>query len=315
MSAGSPHIRPKRPVRLVKPEPNPRPQAPTFDRDVARQAWRQFARNRGAGRSLGASPENRSWLGAVIIGATLGVVLWTVIDRRPPGSVQSEPLAESPSMSAVSPPVVTKPRETRRPRSSSGFTAEAAQRSRQFAARPRRVAAEGITRPEVRRRAVELEQDKPRKPMTLTVTPTPTQNEKPAGVVALEQVPRAKSDRPPLGGVAGSGLHVDRIGVGSAYDRGICDERPEGDAFSVREHGQAHVCFRAVHLRREERVTVRWERDGRLVKRTRVRIPAMHAYRTRAGIGLRKAFIGHWDVRVMSEDGVELAHDAFDVVN
>lgn len=145
------------------------------------------------------------------------------------------------------------------------------------------------------------------------VVPESREGMDPEAAKAFVQVPRSQNDRPPVAYVGRTGIHVDRIGMGTAYEKGICDG--ESTSFSVRSTGQAHVCFRVVHKRQVETVTVRWERDGRLVKRTRVKIPADHAYRTRAGLGLRKAFMGHWTVRVVDDAGVELAATEFDVVH
>lgn len=307
MNAGSTLVRAKRPVRLVEPGEATKPRPPSFDRDSAREAWRQFARNRGAVRGGGMEPERRSsWLWTIVLGATIGVVAWTFLDRgssAPP--VAPEPEAE---VAAAAPLVALPeaPKETRRPRSSSGFTAEATRLARRPAPRAPLASLPAADEPthDARRRRAQIATNRRIAPEGLEAD----------SAEAFRKVPRATSDRPPLGDVSKTGLHVDRIGVGTAYQRGICDGPPEG-VFSVRAHGQAHVCFRAVHLRRREKVVVHWEKDGQLVKRTHVRIPARHAYRTRAGIGLRKAFVGHWDVRVMSLDGVELAHDQFDVVN
>lgn len=134
----------------------------------------------------------------------------------------------------------------------------------------------------------------------------------PEAVKAFVRVPRGNGDGPPIGGVGRSGIHVDRIGVGTAYEKGICDG--QSTTFSLQSADQAHVCFRVVHRRQAEVVTVRWERDGKLVKRTRMKIPSDHAYRTRAGLGLRKAFLGSWTVRVLDANGTELAAAQFDVV-
>jgi hypothetical protein len=69
-----------------------------------------------------------------------------------------------------------------------------------------------------------------------------------------------------------------------------------------------------VHLRQKERLVVRWEKDGHVVRRTRLSVPPYHAYRTRAGLRLRTGYEGRWRVRIMSPSGKrELAAASFTV--
>lgn len=134
----------------------------------------------------------------------------------------------------------------------------------------------------------------------------------PDNAEAYLSIPQAGSDRAPLGGIAGSGLHVDRVAIGTEFAEGRCHGQRQ--SYSVGQHGYVNVCFRAVHHRVPEFVLVRWERDGELVRRTWVRIPAAHGWRTRAGLPLRDLFVGSWTVRVMSDDdSVELASARFTV--
>jgi len=130
---------------------------------------------------------------------------------------------------------------------------------------------------------------------------------------AYAQLPRTAEDRQPIGRVSRSGLHVDRIGMGDTHDRGTCGG-PEA-VFSVRENGKAHACFRVIHPRQAETVTVLWQHDGRVVRRARVPIPSdRHSFRTRAGIRLHPEYQGQWLVRVLDDEGVELATHEFEVV-
>lgn len=133
----------------------------------------------------------------------------------------------------------------------------------------------------------------------------------PAGIAALRKLPKSERDRPPLDGVGVSGIHIDRLDLGSAYDRGVC--QGSNRAYSADATKTVHVCFRAVHRRQTERVLVKWSKNGRLVRRAWVVIPASHAYRTRAGLRLRDSYVGSWTVSVESSDGVELASDDFKV--
>ena len=46
-----------------------------------------------------------------------------------------------------------------------------------------------------------------------------------------------------------------------------------------------------------QQVLVRWERDGRLVRRQWLPVPSTHAYRTRASLPVKRRFAGAWTVR------------------
>ena len=115
-----------------------------------------------------------------------------------------------------------------------------------------------------------------------------------------------------MGGIGEQGLHIDRITMGTAYDDGACSG-PVGK-FSIRDDGMTNVCFRAVHPRTTQRVIVRWEREGKLRRRTFVTIGDSHGYRTRAALNLHRKYQGQWTVRIMSVDGVELASQSFEVL-
>ncbi len=128
---------------------------------------------------------------------------------------------------------------------------------------------------------------------------------------AFKKIPKARDDKPPVGGIAASGLHVDRVNMGTKYARGRCGG--ETRHFRLHDADYANICFRVVHLRETEKVLVRWEHNGKLVRRTWVPIPPAHAYRTRAGLRLQPSYRGNWQVRVMSRDGVELATQVFRV--
>jgi hypothetical protein len=128
---------------------------------------------------------------------------------------------------------------------------------------------------------------------------------------ALRKLPHASTDRAPVGGIGPLGMHVDRIGMGTRYRDGVCTG-PTGK-FSVEDDDFAHLCFRVVHPRVKQRVIVRWERNGTLVRRTVVPIADSHAYRTRATLPLRHRFRGEWTVRIVSLDGIELAAHSFSV--
>lgn len=129
---------------------------------------------------------------------------------------------------------------------------------------------------------------------------------------SFSRIPVSRHDRAPVGEIAITGLHVDRISVGNEYEDSRC--KGASDMFTVGRDAEVHVCLRVVHLRQKERLVVRWEKDGRVVRRTRLAIPPYHAYRTRAGLRLRSGYEGRWRVRVMTPgDKRELAAATFTV--
>lgn len=134
----------------------------------------------------------------------------------------------------------------------------------------------------------------------------------PAAIARVfQRLPVAIHDGPPLGGIGASGIHVDKIWLGTRYEKDGCDG--ETDSFSLARESQVNVCFRAVHSRVEESVEVEWVKDGAAFRRRAVNIPDLHAYRSRAFLVLRREYIGAWEARVLSEDGVVLAATAFTV--
>jgi hypothetical protein len=129
----------------------------------------------------------------------------------------------------------------------------------------------------------------------------------------FESLPVSQFDRPPVGKIGQSGIHVDRISMGTEYESSRCAGDPDG--FSISKRQRANVCFRVVHDRNQpEQVRVLWQKDGGTVRRTTLSVPEVHAYRTRAFLVLRKEYAGRWTVRIMSMDGIELAAHAFGVV-
>ena len=141
--------------------------------------------------------------------------------------------------------------------------------------------------------------------------PTVAPGSPPEGVAALRDLPKSDRDRPPLEGVGVSGIHVDRLDLGSGYDDGVC--QGSNRSYSAASIKAINVCFRAVHRRQTERVLVKWSKNGRLLRRAWIVIPAAHAYRTRAGLRLRDSYVGNWTVTVESSDGIVLASGDFKV--
>ncbi len=134
----------------------------------------------------------------------------------------------------------------------------------------------------------------------------------PAAIARVfQRLPVAIHDGPPLGGIGASGIHVDKIWLGSRYERDGCAD--EAASFSLARDNNVNVCFRVVHSREEESVEVEWIKDGAPFRRRAVNIPDLHAYRSRAYLVLRREYIGAWQARVLSADGVTLASVDFTV--
>ena len=133
----------------------------------------------------------------------------------------------------------------------------------------------------------------------------------PAIARVFQRLPLAIHDGPPLGGIGATGIHVDKIWLGTSYEKDGCAS--ETERFSLSRDSQVNVCFRVVHSRQEEAVEVEWVKDGAVFRRRIVNIPDIHAYRSRAYLVLRREYIGAWQARVLSADGVALASADFTV--
>jgi hypothetical protein len=134
----------------------------------------------------------------------------------------------------------------------------------------------------------------------------------PAAIARVfQRLPVTIHDGPPLGGIGATGIHVDKIWLGTRYEKDGCAD--ESADFSLTRDSQVNVCFRVVHSREEEAVGVEWNKDGAPFRRQTVNIPDHHAYRTRTYLVLRREYIGAWQVRVLSADGVVLASVDFTV--
>jgi hypothetical protein len=134
----------------------------------------------------------------------------------------------------------------------------------------------------------------------------------PANAAIFSKLPIGPGDRPPIGGVGLNGAHVDRIATGSTADKARCGG--EMETFSISEHDLVNVCIRVVHGREKEDVIVLWQKDGGTVRRGKIVVPAVHAYRTRAYLMMRKEYVGKWTVRILDLAGTELASHPFVVV-
>jgi hypothetical protein len=134
----------------------------------------------------------------------------------------------------------------------------------------------------------------------------------PANASAFRKLPVSPADLAPVGAVGNNGVHVDRIAMGAKFEKSRCEGR--GDAFSAARDDRINVCFRVVHPRQKEELVVLWQKDGGTMRRGKVVVKPAHAYRTRAYLILRREYVGTWKVRILDQDGVELASHPFKVV-
>ena len=151
------------------------------------------------------------------------------------------------------------------------------------------------------------EVDDPRDP-SLVPPGTPEENLK-----AFTRLPVAPSDGPPLGGVGKTGIHIDDVAMASGKENSDCDDPTR--RFSVEADTHVNVCFRAVHSREEENVRVIWEKDGKVTRRGKVRVPTAHAYKTRAYLIIRPEYVGSWRVRIVpeGEEDIDLIVAEFEI--
>ncbi|MCX4247530.1 DUF2914 domain-containing protein [Paraliomyxa miuraensis] len=281
--------RPRRPIEPLAPPLREPPQRTySFDPNAARQAWRQVARTRGAYamRLDGRDPGGKLAPLTLALVALAVFILWAT-SREDVEPVQA-PAVTTNDVDPAS-PMGTEPRSLQ----------------------PEPEAVEPALRAGASSFSDTAEEDEPPpEPAVQRSVPPGTDED---NAKALLKLPHAASDRPPLGGIGPMGMHVDRIAMGTEYEDGSC-MGPTGK-FSARDDDFANLCFRVVHPRTRQKVIVRWERGGKLVRRTFVTIDDSHAYRTRAVLPLRRRYRGEWTARVVSaEDGVELASQTFQVL-
>lgn len=137
---------------------------------------------------------------------------------------------------------------------------------------------------------------------------TPEENQK-----AFLKLPVSIHDGPPIGGIGRSGIHIDEVSTARGRDNTDCEQPTK--RFSVSGDEYVNVCFRVVHVREQEWLRVIWEKDGKVTRRGRVRIPDLHAYTTRAYLLLRPEYVGSWRVRIVpeGEDDIDLVVTEFEI--
>lgn len=147
--------------------------------------------------------------------------------------------------------------------------------------------------------------------------PTRDPREPPEGTpdeiaTVFKKLPVSPADRAPVGGVGLSGIHVDDVSMGNRYERNHCSGG-EG-SFSVGKGDLVNVCLRVVHQRQKEELSVVWQKVRGNARRGKIVVKPMHAYRTRAYLKLRSEYVGDWEVKVFSQDGIQLARYPFTIV-
>jgi hypothetical protein len=133
-----------------------------------------------------------------------------------------------------------------------------------------------------------------------------------ANAKAFLALPVGLTDEAPLGGIGQGGVHIDRFNLGNAVDKGSCSGKT--GPFSVAARDKVFVCFRVVQRRKDNTVSVLWQKDGKTVRRKMIALEPTHALRTRAGLALRDEYVGNWTATVFAEDDVALATATFTVV-
>jgi hypothetical protein len=131
-------------------------------------------------------------------------------------------------------------------------------------------------------------------------------------IAAFTNLPLSKRDKPPVGGVGASGIHLDELAVGKGWASSRCEEL--GPRFEVETDERVNVCFRVVHPTIDETVTVEWARAGKLRQTIEVGVRPNHSYLTRAWLPVSAGRVGEWTATIKSEDGSVLGHVDFQIV-
>lgn len=133
-----------------------------------------------------------------------------------------------------------------------------------------------------------------------------------AHLAAFAALPVGKRDGAPVGGVGATGLHLDSLDLGTGYAKGQCEGSTR--VFDAGADERVSVCFRVIHPREAETVTVEWARDGVMRHSIEVGVRPTHSYRTRAWMPVTEGRAGNWTATVKSEDGSVLGSANFEIV-
>ena len=129
---------------------------------------------------------------------------------------------------------------------------------------------------------------------------------------AFLEIPVGKGDKPPVGGVGPNGIHLSEFMVGRGWTKSRCDEA--ASSFSIGTDDRANVCMRVVHTAGDEsQLTIKWTKEGRPPKRTKMTVKPIRAYLTRAYLPLKSYTKGAWTATVEASDGTVLAEGKFTV--
>lgn len=126
------------------------------------------------------------------------------------------------------------------------------------------------------------------------------------------KLPVKRGDGKPVGAIGPDGTHLDDFVIGRGFTKGRCDEAAD-TFYTDGEDDRVNVCLRIVHKPVEEKVTVKWIKDGRPPRKTEVNVKAIHAYRTRAWLPIKGNRRGEWEAVIEASDGTELARGRFTV--
>ncbi|PRQ02509.1 hypothetical protein ENSA5_21540 [Enhygromyxa salina] len=132
-----------------------------------------------------------------------------------------------------------------------------------------------------------------------------------AHIAAFTNLPLAKRDKAPVGGVGATGIHLDELEVGKGWASSRCEEL--GTQFVASVDQRVNVCFRVVHPREHETVILEWSRAGKLRQQIELNVKATHAYLTRAWMPVSSGRAGDWTATVKSADGSVLGQVAFEI--
>jgi hypothetical protein len=125
------------------------------------------------------------------------------------------------------------------------------------------------------------------------------------------EMPVSKLDKPAIGGMGASGIHLDELAVGKGWASHRCEQLDS--RFEVKTDDRVNVCFRVVHPRVAETVTVEWAREGKVRQSIDVSVQPTHRYLTRAWLPVTAGRAGEWTATVKSEDGSVLGSIEFEI--
>jgi hypothetical protein len=132
-----------------------------------------------------------------------------------------------------------------------------------------------------------------------------------AHVAAFTELPVTKRDKAPVGGVGASGIHLDELEVGKGWASSRCEDL--GSQFVADVDTRVNVCFRVVHPREAEAVTLEWARAGKVRQVIEVGVRPTHAYLTRAWLPVTAGRAGEWTATIKSADGSVLGRVEFEI--